>query len=180
MRFHHLWFTIATLGLAWRFPIVSAATPNTGRPERALAALCMALLCIITAANVAVRYFSNISFAFTEEFSVFLLLVLTLIGAGAASARNTHIRITLFVDQLSPLGQHICQVLVILVELVLFGLLAWLGARAAWDDYQFEVTSPALGIPQWWYSVWLPLLSITLMLRLVVSAWRLWQGGRSA
>ena len=50
----------------------------------------------------------------------------------------------------------------------MFGLLAWYGARMAWDDYRFEVTSPSLGIPQWWYSVWLPAISALIMVRLAV------------
>ena len=42
----------------------------------------------------------------------------------------------------------------------------------AWDDYNFEVTSPSLGVPQWWYTIWLPLLSIVIMLRLQAMLWR--------
>ena len=49
----------------------------------------------------------------------------------------------------------------------MFGLLAWYGALMAWDDYRYEVTSPSLGVPQWWYTVWLPLLSLVIVLRLV-------------
>jgi hypothetical protein len=25
-----------------------------------------------------------------------------------------------------------------------------------WDDYRYEETSPGIGVPQWWYSLWLP------------------------
>ena len=60
----------------------------------------MALVCVITFANVLVRYFTNASFAFTEEFSVFLLVVMTLAGASAAFARNRHIRMEYFVGKL--------------------------------------------------------------------------------
>lgn len=42
----------------------------------------------------------------------------------------------------------------------------------AWDDYNFEVTSPSLGVPQWWYTIWLPLLSIVIVLRLLAMLWR--------
>ena len=82
--------------------------PGNKRPariERALAAGCMALLCIITFANVVVRYLSNVSFAFTEEFSVFLMLVLTLLGSAVAFAEGRHIRITLLVDLLPKRGK---------------------------------------------------------------------------
>jgi TRAP-type C4-dicarboxylate transport system permease small subunit len=49
----------------------------------------------------------------------------------------------------------------------MFGLLAWYGARMAWDDYRFDVTSPALGIAQWLYTMWLPVLSLLIVVRLM-------------
>lgn len=58
-----------------------------------IAVLAMALLCLITMGNVLVRYFSDRSFAWTEEISVFLLVVMTLAGAAAAAARDNHVRI---------------------------------------------------------------------------------------
>lgn len=54
--------------------------------EEGIAAIAMALVCVITFANVLVRYFTNVYFAFTEEFSVFLLVVMTLAGAGREPA----------------------------------------------------------------------------------------------
>lgn len=145
--------------------------PKEKRParvERALAAGCMALLCIITFANVLVRYLSNASFAFTEEFSVFLMLVLTLLGSASAFAEGRHIRITLLVDKLPRPGQRLCSALEWLSNVALFALLAWFGLRMALDDFEFEVTSPGLGLPQWWYTVWLPLLSALIVVRLLL------------
>ena len=42
-----------------------------------------------------------------------------------------------------------------------------LGLRLLWDDWRFEVTSPGIGVPQWWYTLWLPLLSLTIAARAV-------------
>jgi hypothetical protein len=56
--------------------------------EETIAVASLALLLVITLANVLVRYFSDESFAWTEEISVFLMVVLTLAGA-AAAARAT-------------------------------------------------------------------------------------------
>jgi hypothetical protein len=52
----------------------------------------------ITFANVLVRYFTNSSFAWTEEFSVFLMIVLALVAGSAAVARDQHIRIEYFAE----------------------------------------------------------------------------------
>ena len=135
--------------------------------ERLLLALAMALLCVITMANVVVRYFTNFSFAFTEEISVSLLVFMTLIGAAAAFRSGSHISVTLLVNRLPFPARHAVHAFALGASSVMFGVLAWYGARMAWDDYRYEVTSPALGVPQWIYSVWLPLLSLLIVLRLV-------------
>src|SRR3954470_12646656 len=69
--------------------------------ERTLLAAVMAVLCLITMANVIVRYFTNVSFAFTEEISVTLLVVLTLVGTSTAFYRHKHIAIVFLVERSS-------------------------------------------------------------------------------
>ena len=145
-----------------------------GAIERFLMAASMGVLCLLTMANVLVRYFTDISFAFTEEISVALLVVMTLVGASHAFASNHHIAITFFVDR-KPAWLGAARRFAAFCSLIMFGLLAWYGVQMAWDDYAFEVTSPSLGVPQWWYTVWLPVLSIVIVLRLLVVLWR---GGR--
>ena len=127
----------------------------------------MGLLCLITMANVLVRYFTDISFAFTEEVSIFLMVVMTLVGASHAFAKNHHIAINFFVDR-NPRLRRAARGFAATCSLAMFGLLAVLGARMAWDDYRFEVTTPSLGVPQWWYTVWLPAICALIVVRLLV------------
>ena len=63
-----------------------------------LTVIVMGLLALITFANVLVRYFTNSSFAWTEEISVFLMIALALIAGSAAVARDQHIRIEYFAE----------------------------------------------------------------------------------
>lgn len=135
--------------------------------ERALLALGMALLCVITMANVVVRYFTNISFAFTEEISVWLLVFITLVGASSAFFTDRHISVTVVVDRLPARARRVVSFIAPFATLVMFALLAWYGGRMAYDDFRYEVTSPALGVPQWIYSAWLPALSLVIVARLV-------------
>ena len=48
---------------------------------------------------------------------------------------------------------------------VLFLLIGALSLRMVWDDYRYEETSPGIGVPQWWYSIWLPICSLAIALR---------------
>lgn len=140
--------------------------PRSISVERAVLALVMAALCLITMANVVVRYFTNVSFAFTEEISVSLMVVMTLVGASTAFHRGRHIAILFVVERQGPRMRRRLALFAVLASMAMFALLAWYGGRMAWDDYRYEVTSPALGVPQWLYSVWLPLLSVLILVRL--------------
>ena len=126
----------------------------------------MAALATITFANVLVRYFTNQSFAWTEEISVFLMIILALVGGSAAFIRNRHIRIEYFFEASTPQTRQILARLSVFLGMAMFGALTILSARLAWDDYRFEETSPAIGLPQWWYSVWLPVFSALIFMRL--------------
>ena len=119
-------------------------------------AVLMALLALITFANVVVRYLSDQSFAWTEELSVVLMVMLAMASAGAAIYRNTHVRIEALVEGAPPARARALESLAAIATVIAFLLLAGLGGRLAWDDYRYEVTTPGIGLPQWWYTVWLP------------------------
>jgi TRAP-type C4-dicarboxylate transport system permease small subunit len=127
-----------------------------------LTVIVMALLALITFANVLVRYFTSQSFAWTEEFSVFLMIVLSLVAGSAAVARNAHIRIEYFSDNGPPARQRALARFGALMVFVLFALVAVLSVRVVYDDIRFGETSPGIGVPQWWYTIWLPVLSVAI------------------
>jgi TRAP-type C4-dicarboxylate transport system permease small subunit len=139
--------------------------------EEAAAAVAMGIICLITMANVVVRYFTAVSFAFTEEFSVFLMVFLTFAGAAAAFARNRHIRMTFIVERLPPGLRRKAEHLALAASLLMFLFLTWYGTFLFWDDWKFGTTSPGIGIPQWIYSLWLPLLSLVILLR-ILGRWK--------
>ena len=145
--------------------------------EEFFAAAAMALICLITFTNVLVRYFTDQSFAFTEEFSVFLMVFMTFVGASAAFVGNTHIRVTFVTERLGPGAAHVVELTVMVLGVLLFALIAWNGGRLAFDEWKFETTSPGIGIPQWLYTVWLPILSGVIVLRLLGRTHRLWRRG---
>jgi TRAP-type C4-dicarboxylate transport system permease small subunit len=153
-------------------PALAPPVPPEDRPrvgtavEEGIAAVAMALICVITFGNVLVRYFTNASFAFTEEFSVFLLVVLTLAGASAAFARNRHIRMEYFVGKLPAGGRRAVEVLVTACGVALFALVAWYGVKLFLDDWQYGTTSPGIGVPQWLYTIWLPAFAAIIALRI--------------
>jgi TRAP-type C4-dicarboxylate transport system permease small subunit len=152
--------------------------PKTRIPlsiEENLAGVILGLLGLITFANVVVRYLTNFSFAFTEELSIFLMLIMTLLGSSSLMAKGGHLNLTYFVDKLPPGYRRGALLSAASLNGLMFLLLAIFGARMAWDEYRFEVTSPGLGIPTWFYTVWLPLLALAIAARAVGVVVRLWK-----
>jgi len=133
-------------------------------------------LALITFANVLVRYLTNNSFAWTEEISVFLLIVLTMTAGATAFVRNQHIRIEIIADGGSPQRQRKLAIISSVVVLLFFVLLAVLSLRMAIDDYTWGDTSPAIGIPNWWYTIWMPILATAISLRMLGMLRRLLRG----
>ena len=146
----------------------SAKEPQTRVPlkiEDWIGALAMGALCLITFVNVLVRYLTDKSFAWTEEISIFLMVVMTLVAGAAAVARDRHIRIEFFFESGSAARQRWLALLSAAGICLLFLAMAVLGARMAWDEVHLDETSPGLGIPKWIYTVWLPILSLAIALR---------------
>jgi TRAP-type C4-dicarboxylate transport system permease small subunit len=158
-------------------PVPLAAAPVAGRRqlEDAVGAVAMALMAIITFGNVVVRYLTNESFAWSEEISISLMVILTLVAGSAAVIRDRHIRIELFFEAGSAARRRRLALFSALATVLAFLILTSLSCRLAWDDYQYEVTSPGIGVPQWWYTVWLPVLAALIAFRGMQRFVRLWR-----
>lgn len=161
----------------------TAHTIVSVKVEEALGAAAMAIICLISFGNVVVRYATNYSFAFTEEFSVFLLAFMTFVGASAAFASNEHIRITFFLNRMRPLTRWIAELVTLAATTAMFSLILYYGAAVSYDEWRWGETSPGLGYPTWIYTMWLPILSLAILLRVFGRAWatlrpsRRWRGG---
>jgi TRAP-type C4-dicarboxylate transport system permease small subunit len=145
-----------------------APDPRTRVPlsiERVLLAAAMAAIALITVANVATRYLTDISLAFTEEYSVALMVAVALIGSALAIACGRHIRVGVLADSLPPRGRRALEAVALLLAILCFALLAWFGGRMAYDEWDFEALTPGLGNPQWIYTATLPVLSLLVIAR---------------
>jgi TRAP-type C4-dicarboxylate transport system permease small subunit len=159
-------------------PVHDVPEPKVKVPltlEENLAGIAMGLLGLITFANVVVRYLTNLSFAFTEEFSVFLMVFMTLVGGSSVMAKGGHLNISFVVDRLSPKRRYLALIVARALTALTFLLIGIFGVRMAWDEYRFEVTSPGLGVPTWAYTVWLPILALAIFGRAIGVLIRTWK-----
>jgi TRAP-type C4-dicarboxylate transport system permease small subunit len=144
--------------------------------EEVIAVACMVVLVLLTLANVVVRYFTDQSFATTEEVSIALMVIMTVAGACAAAARDRHIRIEYFYETGSVARRRRLALLSAIATCGFFLLLGVLSARVVWDEYRYGETTMALGVPRWWYTVWVPLLCFALAVRAAAVGGRVRRG----
>ena len=97
---------------------------------------------------------------------MFFLVLLTFAGAAVAARRNQHIRIELIEHHLPPGARKVVFVLQWLVGMLVFGITVWYGSIFALQEYDWESLSPGLGLQNWMYVIWLPLLSVAIMIRM--------------
>lgn len=146
------------------------------RIENLIGVLAMAALMLITLGNVITRYLTDESFAWTEEISVFLMLVVTLAGAAAVAAADRHIRIEFFYASGSGARRRRLGVFGAWLTAAFFMALAGLFVFLVRDEIRYEETSMGLGVPRWWYDVWVPVLCLLVAWRAATLARRLRRG----
>ncbi|TFY99842.1 TRAP transporter small permease [Ramlibacter rhizophilus] len=142
--------------------------PGTAWEEK-LAVASLAALVAITLLNVVTRYLTDESFAWTEEISVFLMVVLALAGGSVVARGDRHIRIELMLRRRERL-----RLFGALATSLTFAVLAGLFARWVADQVRYSETSMGLGVPLWWYGVFVPPLSLLLSARAFMVFWRGW------
>lgn len=130
-----------------------------------LAAVSLVLLVLITFSNVIVRYLTDRSFAWTEELSISLMVILTMTAASAAMSRDRHVRLEILIGRGPAQRRRLLRVIAYLATIIGFSILTYLSGRLAYDDYRYGVTSPGIGVDQWLYTVWLPVFSAFIALR---------------
>lgn len=148
-------------------------------PDRFIAAIAMVIICAISAVNVIVRYATDASFAFTEEYSVLLLVVMTFAGTAAAARGDGHIRILAFANLFGPGVRRAMLVVSTLATIVMFLMIIWYGGRLAYQQFHYGDVTAGLGNPAWLYTAVMPVLCVPILMRFIILAIGKWRRGEA-
>ena len=157
-------------------------TPPRGNPlksrpklEEWLGIACMVALTLITLGNVLTRYLSDQSFAWTEEISFFLIVVMTLAGAAGVARRDGHIRIEYFYEGGSSVRRRRLRLLAAAATALSFLVLSVLFGATVAGEVRWGETSMGLGVPRWWFTAAAPVLTAAVALRSLLWGLRVWR-----
>jgi len=136
----------------------------------------MVALTLITLGNVLTRYLTDQSFAWTEEISVFLIVVMTLAGAAGVARRDGHIRIEYFYEGGSAARRRRLRLVAAAATSLAFLALSLLFGATVADEIRWAETSMGLGVPRWWFTVAIPPLCLAIAARAAQAGWHAWRG----
>lgn len=120
--------------------------------------------------NVITRYFIHYSFSSTEEIEVACLVWLTMLGAAAGFRRGIHLGFNLLELRFPNLGKKVLYPLASVLTILTVSVLVWISFFQIRDELALGITSEALGIPQWLYTLAIPVGGILVILR-VIEVW---------
>lgn len=140
------------------------------RLEDVLATVAIAFMCLITFANVVLRYVSDVSIGWSEEVSVFLMLVLVFAGAAAAAFHDKHIRVEFLYDSKNTRTRRRLRMLSVWLTTLVLTAVALLLIKTAIGEYAYQEKVSSLDVPRWW-------LTLPLALLCGLAAWRAAWGG---
>lgn len=135
--------------------------------EEMLGAILLAFMALLAFANVIARYLLEFSFAFTEEIEVALLVWLTMLGAAAGFKRSLHLGFTFLSEKMPGGMQKMLAVFSAVLAIICFCVLAWFGVLQIKDEQMLSITTEALGIQQYWYTLALPVGAFFVVVRII-------------
>ncbi|MFZ1813523.1 MAG: TRAP transporter small permease subunit [Rhizobiaceae bacterium] len=134
-------------------------------PEEFVASLALLAIVLITFANVIVRYFTNFSFAWTEDFAVLAMVIMVFAGAAGPTLRNSHIRIEILYGTNRAQWRRRLILLSRLAMALVFAALAILVAKIAYDEWYWGELASSVDVPRWMFTTPIALLIFVLSLR---------------
>lgn len=137
------------------------------RLEEWIVVIVLSIMSTIAFVNVLSRGFANYSFSFTEEITVNLFVMLTFVGTAIGVREYAHLGFTLIYDRGNKLLKNIITILVGLMMVLLFGILLYFGFMMVQYQVDMGQKTPALGWPQWWFSMSMPIGALFCLIRSV-------------
>ncbi|MDQ3553247.1 MAG: TRAP transporter small permease [Chloroflexota bacterium] len=133
---------------------------------RNLAAGFLSLVVIVVLVGVVARYVLNISLPWSEEVARLLLVWLTFLGAAAATAQRSHIRVDTIYARFSGRRRKVIEATSILLSLLTLVLLIW-ASRGLFGPSAATV-SPGSGIQAGWTRIALPIAAFLMIVFLLI------------
>ncbi|MFH1057221.1 MAG: TRAP transporter small permease [Pseudomonadota bacterium] len=142
------------------------------RLEEGFLAFTLLGLALMSFTEVVLRYVFNHSFTWFEEFSRYVSVLITFLGASLGVKYGLHFAMDFFVEKAGFRLGNLMRVVSNLLCATLFVVIAWYGFTHVGKFMRFGTTSAAMGLPMYWAYLPIPIFSVLMALRFLHQAWR--------
>lgn len=122
---------------------------------------------IIAFLNVIFREVASFSLSFSEEITINLFVLLTFVGTAIGVRNHAHLGFTLIYDRASGFFRKFITLFVGLVMVILFAVLVYFGMKMVMYQVELGQKTPALGWPQWVFSLAMPIGALLCLYRTI-------------
>lgn len=134
-----------------------------GRLENFVAALALALAVTLSVAGVVLRYLFDYVIFWSQEATIFLVILSTFVGASIALRHKDHVGVDLLAQVLRGRARQAVAVLSILIVVVYAGLIGVLAWRMVSSQESASYRTASLDLP-----LWVPQLAVPIGLTLLL------------
>ena len=138
--------------------------------ERGVAILLFITMVVLTFSNVVSRKFLNFSLSFTEEITTAAFVIVSLLGSCLLAREGGHIALNFFTDLLPKPFKKPLIIFTALVAVILCAILVKTGTTNCIRQISSDLRTPALRIPQWTCSIWIPICCFLMALHFIEHA----------
>ncbi|HBY57272.1 MAG TPA: TRAP transporter small permease [Candidatus Atribacteria bacterium] len=129
--------------------------------EEIVSAILLFIMASVAFINVLSRKFLHFSFAFTEEITVHFFVWLTVLGIAIAFEKGAHLGMVTVYNKLSKNIKKIAALISAIISTLLFLIVNYYALREIYMDITiFHMESEALRIPEWIYTIGIPIFSV--------------------
>lgn len=128
------------------------------------------MIVLVTFVNVVSRYTFQASLAFSEEITINLLVVLTMMGAVVGIRLGAHLGFTYLVENAKATTRRTLIIIGAALMIVFLAVLLFWGSEMMIHQMVRGRATPSLGIPQWLFTLSIPLAGLLGIVRTLQAA----------
>ena len=135
--------------------------------EKIVTSVILVFVTILTFANVVVRYLTPNQFAWSEELTINLFVLLIMMGCGLSARDGSLISLSLVFDRLGVKGKKVFVAIITVVNVTFCGILLKTGIDKVLTQMANGKKTPSLLLPEWIFTIFLPIGAVFLILHTI-------------
>ena len=135
--------------------------------EAAVMSVILSAVTVITFANVVVRKLTDGQFAWSEELSINLFVLLIMMGCGLCAREGSLISLSLVYDLVSQKAKKIMVAIITVANSSFWVLLLITGIKKVMTQMANGKRTFSLNVPEWMFTIFLPIGAVLLIVHTI-------------